>query len=183
MASDGVPAVSGADEFHEGSAPPPLDKPSELLAVHAISAELFETLKRWFAVPDHVGLDLAAPDSAVGELGDPLMIAAMAMRKLQALHLIATPGVVTTTDIVATIVGDLDRALVQAPSMRLEVQAETADWDAAFAELDAGGEVDAPEGTEAADPEVERFHLLHGGLHEAVRAVLEASDGMIRRFI
>ena len=27
------------------------------------------------------------------------MIAAMAMRKLQALHLIATPGVLTTTDV------------------------------------------------------------------------------------
>ena len=48
------------------------------------------------------------------------MIAAMAMRKLQALHLIATPGVLTTTDVILAIINDLDRALLQAPSMFLE---------------------------------------------------------------
>ena len=51
-----------------------------------------------------VALDLNEIDSAVLELGDPTMIAALAMRKLQALHLLATPGVRTTTDVVVTIV-------------------------------------------------------------------------------
>ena len=74
------------------------------------------------------------------------MIAALAMRKLQALHLLSTPGVMTTTDVVITIVQDLDRALVQAPNMRLKLQAAATDWDAAFAELDPVGddEIDRP---------------------------------------
>ena len=40
------------------------------------------------------------------------MVAALAMRKLQALHLLSTPGVRTTTDVVVTIVQDIDRALI-----------------------------------------------------------------------
>ena len=76
----------------------------------------------------------------MAELGDARMIAALAMRKLQALHLLSTPGVLTTTDVVVTIVQDLDRALIQAPNMRLKLQAAATDWDAAFSELD----LDAP---------------------------------------
>ena len=64
-----------------------------------------------------VSIDLADIDSAVIELGDPEMIAALAMRKLQALRLLATPGVRTTTDVVVAIVNDLDRALLQAPDL------------------------------------------------------------------
>ena len=60
------------------------------------------------------------------------MIAALAMRKLQALRLLATPGVRTSTDVVLSIVNDLDRALVQAPIMRLKLRASTIDWDAAL---------------------------------------------------
>jgi ParB-like chromosome segregation protein Spo0J len=63
------------------------------------------------------------------------MIAALAMRKLQALHLLSTPGVMTTTDVVITIVQDLDRALIQAPNMHLKLLAAATDWDAAFEEL------------------------------------------------
>lgn len=102
-------------------------KPDELLALHTVTAELFETLRAWFDVPPAVSIDLAEVDSAVAELGDPEMIAALAMRKLQALHLLATPGVKTTTDVVVTIVNDLDRALIQAPAMRLKREA-AADW-------------------------------------------------------
>ncbi len=118
---------------------PELAKPDELVALHTVTTELFEILRRWFAVPDEVSLDLTEIDSAVREMGDPVMIAALAMRKLQALHLIATPGVRTTTDVVVTIVQDLDRALLQAPVMRLRLAAETTDWDAALTELEAGG--------------------------------------------
>jgi len=71
----------------------PLPKPDELLALDAVAEEMFETLRRWFDVPPRVPLDLRAVDSAVVELGEPVMIAAVAMRKLQALHLLATPGV------------------------------------------------------------------------------------------
>jgi hypothetical protein len=161
-------------------------KPDELLALHGVTAELFESLRNWFDVPPHVTLDLREVDSAVTELGDPVLIAAMAMRKLQALNLLSTPGVMTTTDVVVTIVGDLDRALLQAPTMRLRVQAAETDWDEAFELL---ADDDGPEGSEApadadaADPEAERFQQLHGYLHQAVHAVIEASEGQIRYLV
>jgi hypothetical protein len=164
---------------HPSNGPRVIEKPDELLALHDASEELFETMRRWFAVPDFVEIDLAAVDSAVRELGDPLMIAALAMRKLQALHLLATPGVRTTTDVVVAIIQDLERALLQAPRMRLQVAAATADWDAELAALGAGVETEAPADATSRDAEVERFRLLHGQIHEAVIAVLRDSEGEI----
>jgi hypothetical protein len=156
-------------------------KPAELLALHDVTAELFATLQRWFSVPPTIAIDVSAVDAdgAVRELGDPTMIAAFAMRKLQALHLLSTPGVRTSTDVVVTMVQDLTRALVQAPSMRLRVQAEQIDWDAAFAELDGAAAPEAVDAVDAIDRESERFEQLHALLHVAVQAVLEASDGEI----
>ena len=170
-------------------------KPDELLALHDVTAELFTTLKGWFDVADEVTISLAGIDAAVEELGDPVMIAAMAMRKLQALRLLAQPGVRTTTDVVVTIVQDLDRALLQAPSMWLKRTAATTDWDAEFAALvdddegagtddTAAGEADTaatpPGSTGDDDPAVTRFRELHAGLHRALRAVITASEGEIR---
>ena len=66
-----------------------LPKPDELLALHSIAKRLFDTLKNWFEIEPKVTIDLAEVDSAVIELSSPHMIIAMAMRKLQALHLIA----------------------------------------------------------------------------------------------
>jgi hypothetical protein len=172
----------------DADGPPPdepedLAKPDELLALHDVTTELFELLRRWFAVPDEVYLDLSEIDSAVRDMGDPVMIAALAMRKLQALHLIATPGVRTTTDVVVVIVQDLDRALIQAPTMRLRLAAETADWDAALLELETGESEEAPASADAEDPEALRFRTLHSLLHAAVEAVVRASDGEIRVFV
>ena len=165
----------------------PVRKPDELLALHDVTAELFTTLQRWFDVPSSVSLSLEDIDSAVRELGEPVLIAAMAMRKLQALRLLSQPGVRTSTDVVVTIVQDLDRALIQAPSMWLKRTAEHTDWDSAFAELverDADTPLSrlrtsAPDRA-ADDPRVDRFRELHELLHLAVRAVLEVSDGEIR---
>jgi len=163
-------------------------KPDELLALHDVAAELFATLRRWFDVPPTVTLDLSEVDSAVAELGDPVLVAAMAMRKLQALHLLATPGVRTTTDVVVTIVQDLQRALVQAPTMRLTSAAAAADWDAELALLDpgdggadGGGAAGAPAPVDPGgrDPEVESFRLAHGRVIAAMEAVVRASDGAI----
>jgi hypothetical protein len=161
-----------------------IPKPSELLALHDVTEELFDTLRAWFDVPDHVSLDLASIDSAVAQLADPVAIAALAMRKLQALRLLAQPGVRTSTDVVVTIVQDLDRALVQAPTMRLQRAAAAADWDAELAGLlDAEAEATTGgpevEGDEE-DPATTRFRDLHGRLHAAARAVVHASDGEIR---
>lgn len=158
-------------------------KPDALLALHDATAEMFAMLRSWFDVSTTVTLDLREVDSAVAELGDPVLIAALAMRKLQALHLLATPGVRTTTDVVVAIVNDLERALIQAPAMRLKVRAAATDWDRALIDLETGslpGSDASPEAADDLDPDVERFRALHAQLHEAMFAVIEASEGEIR---
>ncbi len=161
-----------------------LPKPDELLALHGVTTELFGMLRRWFSVPLTITLNLVEVDSAVSELGDPVLIAAMAMRKLQALNLLSTPGVRTTTDVVVTIVQDLDRALVQAPNMRLNLAAAATDWDAALAALDDidMAAVEMPSDVEDEDPEATRFRELHQMLHDALFAVMRASEDQIRYF-
>lgn len=163
-----------------------IPKPVELLALHDVTAELFETLQRWFSVPGHVSVDVSAVDSpdAVQQLGDPVMIAAFAMRKLQALHLLSRPGLRTSTDVIVTMVQDLTRALLQAPSMRLSLAAAVTDWDAALADLDGDLDVDSVSvasgpSVDDEDPETNRFNELHEQLHAAMYAVLQASDGEI----
>lgn len=171
-------------------------KPAELLALHDVTEELFDTLRAWFDVPDAVTLDLTGIDSAVAQLADPVAIAALAMRKLQALRLLAQPGVRTSTDVVVTIVQDLDRALLQAPTMRLHRVAADTDWDAELADLldgsggaaDAGAAADgeaptAPSSPDDEDPATTRFRQLHLRLHEAARAVVAASDGEVRYLV
>lgn len=165
-----------------------IPKPDELLALHGVAPQMFATLRRWFDVPASVSLDLTAIDSAVVELGEPRLIAAMAMRKLQALHLLATPGVKTSTDVVVAIVQDLQRALIQAPTMRLKLQAASTDWDAELRSLDdTEGDglpgASAPTASDDADPEVDEFRALHALLLLAVDAVISASDGEIRYLV
>ena len=162
---------------------PPLPKPHELLAVHGIAIELFATMKRWFAVPDRVSLNLTAIDSATRELKDPVMIAALALRKLQALSVISTPGVETTTDVIISLIQDLNRALVQAPNTRLRLDAESADWDAELEAMSEHPSRSAPSSPQQEDPEHERFTELHAALNEAGRAVMDASNGEIRVFV
>ena len=38
----------------EEELPDPIGKPNELLALHSVTDELFQTLRRWFDVPDGV---------------------------------------------------------------------------------------------------------------------------------
>jgi hypothetical protein len=158
-----------------------LPKPPEFLALSEVTTELFDTLKEWFDVPAAVVLDLSAVDSekVVREMSEPVMIAALAMRKLQALHLLATPGVRTSTDVVVAIVQDLTRALLQAPVMRLRVAVERTDWDAALAGLTDAGDIAAPDDATDVDPESQRFEVLHSALHVAAQAVIDLSDGEI----
>jgi hypothetical protein len=158
-----------------------IPKPHELLAARQSAEELFELLRGWFDVPDEVTIDLRGIDSAVQELGDPQLVMAMAMRKLQALHLLTTPGVRTTTDVVLTVIQDLERALLQAPNMHLKQSAAEMDWDAALAQLEKGPDTG---GVMLEEPDdIERFRAHHAALHEAARAVLHACDGEIRTLI
>lgn len=161
-----------------------IPKPRELLAARASAETLFDLLRDWFEVPTAVTLDLRTVDSAVAELGDPQLVMAMAMRKLQALHLLTTPGVRTTTDVVLTVIQDLERALLQAPNMHLRHAAAETDWDAALAALDdqpVEAPAEEPEGP--APDEIDTFRHHHAALHEAARAVLHASDGEIRTLV
>jgi hypothetical protein len=172
---------SSGDRSEAEDEPPAIPKPGELLALHGVTRELFDTLREWFDVPDRVTVDLADIDSAVTELGDPQMIIALAMRKLQALRLLSTPGVRTTTDVVVAIVNDLERALLQAPVMRLRVRAAATDWDAELARLQTGESSTAiPDDVGDRDPEVDRFRMLHARIHQAALAVVQASDGEVR---
>jgi hypothetical protein len=109
------------------------------------------------------------------------MIIALAMRKLQALRLLSTPGVRTTTDVVLPIVTALERALVQAPVMRLRVRAAATDWDAELARLQGDESLaTGPDDAAQRDPDVDRFRELHGRIHRAALAVVQASEGEIR---
>lgn len=161
----------------------PIPKPDSFLALHTVAEKLFNTLRKWFDVQPNVTIDLTEIDSAITELGESEMIAAMAMRKLQALHLIATPGVLTTTDVILAIINDLDRALLQAPSMFLERKAIQTDWDKEFESLN--GENDSlnfPIASDQVDPEIQEFQLQHASLHQAVQDVVESAEGEIRFF-
>jgi hypothetical protein len=162
-----------------------IPKPRELLAARGAAEELFALLRKWFVVPETVTIDLGAIDSAVAELGEPRLVMAMAMRKLQALHLLTTPGVVTTTDVVLTVIQDLERALLQAPAMHLRDTAAATDWDAELAALDEADatRTAAVEHPSATGDEITRFRRHHAALHDAARAVLHASDGRIRRLV
>jgi hypothetical protein len=161
-----------------------IPKPRELLAVRTSAEVLFNLLRDWFDVPEHVTLDLRAVDSAVAELGEPQLVMAMAMRKLQALHLLTTPGVRTTTDVVLTVIQDLERALLQAPKMHLKRAAAVADWDAALAALGADDPgPDALEPDEDESDEIATFRRHHAALHHAARAVLHVSEGQIRTLV
>ena len=161
----------------------PISKPDSLLALHDVTETLFNTLREWFEIESTITLDLKEIDSAVVELGKPEIIAAMAMRKLQALRLISTPGVLTTTDIVIAIINDLDRALLQAPSMYLERKADRTDWDQALANLeDSVLEETKSSKNNKIDTDIEKFQRQHALLHVAVQSVVEAAEGEIRYF-
>ena len=86
-------------------------KPPELLSLYAAIPEAFGTLKEEFQVPDTYELVLHHVDAAEPFLRNTLDIAAITMRKIQALRWVAKPGVETTNDIVVTLAADLLRSL------------------------------------------------------------------------
>lgn len=161
----------------------PLPKPTALLATHAIAQELFATMKAWFSVPNAVMLNLTSIDAATREMSDPVMIAAIALRKLQALSLMSTPGVPCPTDVIVNLIQDLDRALLEAPGNHLRIDAATADWDAELEHMSEHPSRGVPSSPTQDDPERERFIELHAALRSALTAVHEASAGEIRIFV
>ncbi|MEE8602364.1 hypothetical protein [Euzebya tangerina] len=172
-----------------------IPKPAELLAARPACVELFETLQRWFDVPETLPLSLADIDSGNRELVDVQYVMGLAMRKLQAFHLLTSSRVATTSDVVLTIAQDLERALQQAPRARLRREAAKTDWDAELAALDglATADDDVPATTgpldeedetgsvELLDAESRSFREAHKLIRAAAQAVLRASDGRIKR--
>lgn len=86
-------------------------KPPELVNLYAATPAVFRTLKEEFQVPDTYELALVDVDAAEQFLRNTVDIAAITMRKIQALRWVAKPGVETTNDIVVTLAADLLRAL------------------------------------------------------------------------
>jgi hypothetical protein len=164
-----------------GSTHSDLAKPPELLAAGPACADLFEQLRSWFDVPTTVDLDMCAVDGdeAVRQLGDPQMVAALAMRKLQALHLLTVPGVRTTTDVIVTLIDSMMRALFEAPRTQLKRRAATVDWDHEWTVLDAGmlWRSHRPE------DELAQFDRLVSRILIAREAVLAASGDAIEIFV
>jgi len=86
-------------------------KPPELINLYAAIPAVFGTLKEEFQVPDTYELALCHVDAAEPFLRNTVDIAAITMRKVQALRWVAKPGVETTNDIVVTLAADLLRSL------------------------------------------------------------------------
>ena len=150
-------------------------KPAELVAVCGTAAWLFGALRSWFDVPEVVEINLGAVDAplAVSLLTDRGLVAAMAMRKLQALHYAATPGNLTAPDVIVTLIEGVTRALVEAPDAFLERMAKNCDWDEEFAALDNRVVWQNPGIT---DDEIEHFKDCVDQLLSARAAVMLVAD-------
>lgn len=134
-------------------------KPAELLAMASVSRKLFDYLKSWFDVPNTLVIDLSCIDSedAIRSMQNRQMVAGFAMRKLQALHLISTPGIPTRADVVLMLIDSALQALLEAPRGHLTRQIATVDWDREWKVLDAGLLLHSPTPQDADDFTV----LLH----------------------
>lgn len=86
-------------------------KPAELVNLYAATSAAFTILKQEFQVPDTYELALQDVDAAEQRLTSTVDIAAITLRKVQALRWVAKPGVETTNDIVVALAADLLRAL------------------------------------------------------------------------
>ena len=158
-----------------------LAKPAELLSLGPVCRELFDQLRQWFDIPERLECDLSEVDSpiAVTELQDPHMIAAFAMRRLQAVHLLSTQGIMTTTDVIVTQIDSVLRALMEAPRSQLLQKVVKVDWDQEWAILDSGMLWRSiPLSAEKA-----RVDQLVAALIRARNAVIDASGSEICYFV
>lgn len=93
-------------------------KPRKLLDLHHASASLFILLRDLFEVPPCYILVLGTVDSARRDLRRTHDLAAITMRKVQALRLVTTPGELTRSDVVIGLIAELTRSL-EALAIRL----------------------------------------------------------------
>lgn len=137
-----------------------LAKPGQFVDAAAACAAIFANLRSWFDVGPTLTADISTIDSptVVRELHDPQLVAAFAMRRLQALHHLAEPGVKTTVDVIVHNLDAVLRALIEAPGKHLTRRAEGLDWDLAWATYDAGMLI--PEGCPQTEAEAYKQHVL-----------------------
>ena len=87
------------------------DKPAPLCDLADPVGEVFPIVKAWFHVPDCVHLNLSDVDVAEGEMFEAGMVAAVTLRKIQALRLLSRPGVETSLAAILSLISDVRSAL------------------------------------------------------------------------
>jgi len=103
---------------------PRREKPPELLELYEVAATLFTTLRGTFNLPETYELSLRHVDYGAPHLHNIIDLAVFALWNVQALRSVATPGVVTTSDVVVGIAAELTRALEEL-ARSLDAQDET----------------------------------------------------------
>lgn len=88
-----------------------LSKPQELLDLHSLTETLFNLIREQFDVGATYVLKLATVDAGRKQLVSVEDVAALTMRRLQALRLVATSGHPTASDVVMGLCGPLIRSL------------------------------------------------------------------------
>ena len=94
----------------------PIPKPDSFLALHTVAEKLFNTLRKWFDVQPNVTIDLTEIDSAITELGESEMIV-HGNAKTPSATFDRNSRSFNHNRCILAIINDLDRALLQAPSM------------------------------------------------------------------
>lgn len=104
----------------------PVKRPPELLAIPAHAEALFELVRKRFEVPASYTLDLSSPVLGEESLRSPLAVAAITMRKLQALQYLER-AVKPPSHVVLSLLADVSRSLAALratePPFRLHVEA------------------------------------------------------------
>ncbi|MDQ3886648.1 MAG: hypothetical protein M3308_06490 [Actinomycetota bacterium] len=95
---------------------PRREKPPELLELYEVAATLFTALGEAFKVPEVYKFSLRHVDDGAPHLHNIIDRAAFAMRNVQALRLVATPGVGITSDVVVGLAAELTRTLEELAS-------------------------------------------------------------------
>jgi hypothetical protein len=86
-------------------------KPPELIKLYDATLKAFKIIKEAFSVPDTYTLELHDVDAAEPFLTGTADIAAITMRKIQALRWAAKSGVAIPNDVVVALAADLQRSL------------------------------------------------------------------------
>jgi len=90
-----------------------MEKPEALTLLKSVLPQTFETLKRSYKVPQIYYLDLGGVTAATAEqLSQHVDIAAVTLRKIQALHIHSHLGVRTPSDVVIGLCTEIGRAIV-----------------------------------------------------------------------